>query len=697
MGSRRGAGWILVVVLGLGAALVALGILVHAVETTRRASALHDRGPVLALADSLATQVGMAVADTESRLLLARILAREADTTSRRVGLRRILRDAMDHGRYVTGLAVRWEDGRVLAAGDGPLPGAYPKDLDDRDRLILEGPIILDPARGIRILRLIRPLSPAPGPDGPAERRDPDSANGGSKGAEGGWVLADLSLDGPREAFAATVNDLPGASAALVMETGQVLTEEPPSELPANYRFPGFQPGGHPVDGSLAVDPRRAPDGTQRLVAYRQVPGLPLWVAVSLPHDPALAAWWRGPTPWVAAGAIILLACLSLMVLALLRGADRDRALRIATQRQTLLMAQTRVQKAILGAVTTPVVVLDGRGRIVQTNEAFGQWAGLGDMPVRGRSPAELLPDSVATFLIQPPSVPEGETRELAWPRPDGHRRRVLATTRPLAPPPRGVAGDRAPRRPDRPVAKVVAFLDLTDGVSLAEDLGRAKATLRTFAQAIAEDLRGPLGELIGRVALLERRQSADLDGDSRQALRQAIVEGEHMRVLIDDILDYAQIALAPPPRAGADTNAALERALEGLSRDIKETGADIRSAILPSVRCGEAQLTSLLRILVGDAIERTPPGQTPRVRVDGTEGDGTVILTVTDGGGDGATPEAGTGTPPARPALGVGLALCGEIVRHAGGDLSRSTARDGTTVRMVSLPAAPSLTRPAR
>jgi C4-dicarboxylate-specific signal transduction histidine kinase len=44
-----------------------------------------------------------------------------------------------------------------------------------------------------------------------------------------------------------------------------------------------------------------------------------------------------------------------------------------------------------------------------------------------------------------------------------------------------------------------------------------------------------------------------------------------------------------------------------------------------------------------------------------------------------------------------VGLALCGEIVRHAGGDLSRSTARDGTTVRMVSLPAAPSLTRPAR
>jgi PAS domain S-box-containing protein len=513
---------------------------------------------------------------------------------------------------------------------------------------------------------------------------------------EGGWVLADLALTGLKAAFATTMRDLPGAQASLIFEDGQLLLHLPPAEFPIGTRFPGFPPGGHPVDGSVVQAPRDGVESSAPTLAYRQVPDFPLWVAVALPRDPVLDDWWRSPTPWLAAMALSTLGVFVLMGLALVRLDDRDRAYRIARRRQALLIAQSRLQRSLMVALPSPVVVIDARGRILQASNSFAEWVGSSPAHLKGSSPRDVLPEGPAELLLAPLDGRETTHRELIWPQVDGRTRRVQATLRPLGDAfgdrPRGtLTGDRSPRKADRPVAKVVAFLDLTDGVSLAEDLTRAKSTLRTFAQAIAEDLRVPLGDMIGRMALLERRHGEDLDKASHQAVHQAIAEGEHMRVLIDDILDYAQVALAPPPRTGVDSNAALEKALVGLAPDIKETGADIRAGILPPVRCGEAQLASLLRILVGDAIERAPADKPAKIRVDGTERDGMVTLTVTDGGGTAG--DVGPETPAPRPKVGVGLALCGEILRHAGGALDRSTARDGTTVQAVHLPAAPKTT----
>ncbi|MCF8478839.1 MAG: PAS domain-containing protein [Rhodospirillum sp.] len=704
MSKKQGQGRILIMVLGLGAIILANGLFFHALETTRRSVTRHDRAPALSLATSLSLQTGDALIQTDARLRLARDRARQADTATRRTGLRRVLRETMDYAPNLTGLAVRWEDGRVIAAGDGPLPGIYPKDLDSRDGLLIEGPILLDPATGTRILRLIRPLDPTPGEENPAELRDTSLASPAESittpGTNvGGWIFADLALSSLDAAFSTTVADIPGAQATLVLGDGQILLHQPPMEHPTGYRVPGFPPGGHPVDGSVIQASREGVAGSPPTLAYRQVPGMPLWVTVSLPREPVLDGWWRTPMPWLVAGGLTALVILVLMGLALARLDERDRARRFASQRHTLLLAQTRLQRALLGTLPSPVVVIDARGRILQANDAFANWVGRPAASLRGVDPREILPDDPADLLTAPLDGRAGETRQLIWRQADGRARRVQANARALGgQQTQGLSGDRSPRKADRPVAKIVAFLDLTDGVSLAEDLTRAKSTLRTFAQAIAEDLRAPLGDMIGRMTLLDRRQGNDLDPDSRSAVHQAIAEGEHMRVLIDDILDYAKVALTAPPRTGVDSNAALEKALVELGPDIKESGADIRSGILPPVRCGEAQLASLLRILVGDAIERAAAGQTAKIRVDGTELDDMVTLTVTDGGGGPPSPGEGDfGAPPPRPKVGVGLALCGEILRHAGGYLNRSTARDGTTVQAVHLPAAPKAITPRR
>ncbi len=705
--------------LGLGAILLANGLLFHALESTRRSIATHDRAPALALATSLSLYIENSLTQTEARLRLVRDRARQADTTTQRMAMRQILRETLDHTPNLTGLAVRWNDGRVIAAGDSPLPGTYPNGMEGPDRLILEGPILLDSAAGTRILRLIRPIDPEPGEEGQVVLQDTgfapsaegqrgpnrlaEDSTGGQiqnragnrEGDQGkGWSLADMALAGLKSAVVATTSNLPGAQVSVVLGDGQILLHQPPAEIPKGSRFPGFPPDGHPVDGSVVQTPREGIEASAPTLAYRQVPGFPLWVAVSLPRESVLDNWWRSPTPWLSAMALTTLAVFILMGLALARLEDRDRAYRIAHRRHRLLIAQSRLQRALMTALPSPVVVIDARGRVLQASNTFAEWVGSSPAHLKGAVPRDILPEGPAELLVTPLDGRDTVRRDLIWPQADGRPRRVQATLKPLggslgASPNGTLTADRSPRKADRPVAKVVAFVDLTDGVSLAEDLTRAKSTLRTFAQAIAVDLRVPLGDMIGRMALLERRHSDDLDKASHQAVHQAIAEGEHMRVLIDDILDYAQVALAPPPRTGVDSNAALEKALVGLASDIKETGADIRAGILPPVRCGEAQLASLLRILVGDAIERAPLDKPAKIRVDGTELDGVVTLTVTDSG-LGTTGDTSPEAPAPRPKVGVGLALCGEILRHAGGALDRSTARDGTTVQAVHLPAAP-------
>jgi len=209
--------------------------------------------------------------------------------------------------------------------------------------------------------------------------------------------------------------------------------------------------------------------------------------------------------------------------------------------------------------------------------------------------------------------------------------------------------------------------------VEHAAQLGRANAELEQFARLAAHDLQEPLRTIASFVQILEQRFGAELDADVAQAMDFIVQAVRRMKAQIGDLMKYVQVTGTPAPRGTVDLDAALARVEAELHAAIAESGATIKRSPLPRVRAEPAQVDSLLRNLIDNAI-KFRSGQPPQIEVSAETGDGQVEIVVRDNG-------IGIDSPyqeriflvfqrldPALPGTGIGLAVCKKIVDGNGG-----------------------------
>ncbi|GGM81115.1 ATP-binding protein [Dactylosporangium sucinum] len=245
-------------------------------------------------------------------------------------------------------------------------------------------------------------------------------------------------------------------------------------------------------------------------------------------------------------------------------------------------------------------------------------------------------------------------------------------------------------------VGAVASWYDITA-------LREQEADLRSFAAVAAHDLKSPLAAVAGYAELLAEPEAPPFPA---ARIRAGV---ERMRRLIDDLLTYAtarDAALQPVP---IDLRAVVD---ETVSRHLEHAAARpdaVTPAVfvgpLPAVHADPVLLRQLLQNLIGNAVKYTPPGQTPRLDITASTGDGHVCLTIAD---------RGIGIPEGQhraifesfhrahrdspfPGTGLGLAICQRIATRHGGAITATDNPGGGARFHITLPTPPATTTPTQ
>ncbi|MHB9106281.1 MAG: sensor histidine kinase [Armatimonadota bacterium] len=222
----------------------------------------------------------------------------------------------------------------------------------------------------------------------------------------------------------------------------------------------------------------------------------------------------------------------------------------------------------------------------------------------------------------------------------------------------------------------------------VAEELSRSNQELEQFASVASHDLQEPLRAVSRYVSLLEERMRDQLDAKALQHIDGAIQGVERMQRLITDLLALSRVGTQGKAFALVDLQTVLDHAVQSLSVNIRETGAQITHDPLPVLTADAGQLVQLFQNLIANAIKFRGE-RTPEIHVSAQPQAGTWLITVRDNG-IGIEPQyfariflifQRLHKRTQYPGTGIGLAICKKIIeRHGGAIRVESRPGEGST-----------------
>lgn len=225
-------------------------------------------------------------------------------------------------------------------------------------------------------------------------------------------------------------------------------------------------------------------------------------------------------------------------------------------------------------------------------------------------------------------------------------------------------------------------------------DLELSNSRLERFAYMAAHDLRSPLATVQGYLDILaEDHLSRE---DYQEYLNTARGTVSRALTLVNGLLSYARLRAWEPAISCVDSNKVLQYALTDLSAKIQERNAKIQIGRLSSIYADERMLHELTCNLVENAIKYSRPNVRPEVKIFCEERvtPSAVYdeLVIRDNGKGFAEDrkdqifEAFSRLDSGEevPGLGLGLAICSQIVKSHQGYIDVSSAvGEGSTFRV--------------
>ena len=242
----------------------------------------------------------------------------------------------------------------------------------------------------------------------------------------------------------------------------------------------------------------------------------------------------------------------------------------------------------------------------------------------------------------------------------------------------------------------------LEEAVSVAQSANRAKST---FLSNMSHDIETPMNAIIGFTTLAQA--NADSAEKVRDYLAKILSSGNHLRNLINDVLDMSRIESGKIHIEEQKTNLAdvfhdLKDIISGqIDAKQLQLRMDILNVVDEDVYCDKTRLTQVLLNLLSNAIKFTPAGGAVSIRVaqlpDAPEGEGLYEIRVRDTGiGMSAEFAAHIFEPFEREqtavvsrtqGTGLGMAISKNIIEMMGGDISVFSQKDKGTEFVMRLP----------
>ncbi len=226
--------------------------------------------------------------------------------------------------------------------------------------------------------------------------------------------------------------------------------------------------------------------------------------------------------------------------------------------------------------------------------------------------------------------------------------------------------------------------LDITD-IKEAEqklkeyaiELEKKNEDLHHFVNATSHDLKTPLRNIASYLQLIERKNHAILDDDSRSMMAYTVKSVKHLNQLINDIYHYSVADQNDKPAEITDLNSVLDRILLEMERIINEKSAEIKFSKLPAIKAAPSHMGMIFSNLIGNAIKYNT-SEKPEINISAQITETEYIISVADNG-IGIAPEYNKQifemfrrlhTSEEYEGTGVGLAICTKIIDNYGGKL---------------------------
>ncbi|MCU7496561.1 MAG: PAS domain S-box protein [Ignavibacteria bacterium] len=140
--------------------------------------------------------------------------------------------------------------------------------------------------------------------------------------------------------------------------------------------------------------------------------------------------------------------------------------------------------------------------------------------------------------------------------------------------------------------------------VRILGDLKRSNRDLEQFAYIASHDLQEPVRMVYSFTQLLVRDYKEVLDEKAGKYIEFILEGAVRMRMLINDLLEYARLTEAGRPFTAIDCEEALENAIKNLRLSVEESSAVITHDTLPVITGDEVQIMQLFQNLISNAIK---------------------------------------------------------------------------------------------
>jgi PAS domain S-box-containing protein len=148
-------------------------------------------------------------------------------------------------------------------------------------------------------------------------------------------------------------------------------------------------------------------------------------------------------------------------------------------------------------------------------------------------------------------------------------------------------------------------------------ELERSNANLEDFAYAASHDLKEP----VRKIRTFSDRIKSHLKGEMLDEVMNYFVRmdkaTERMQNLIDDLLEYSQVATNHRLLEEIDLNKKIRQVLEDLELEVAEKQANIIMGQLPVLKGHRRQLEQLFQNLITNALKFSKPGVAPEIRIN--------------------------------------------------------------------------------